>query len=139
MLKVDSERLWITVHDSDDEAERLWHEVVGVPMNRIVRLGDADNFWAMGDTGPCGPCTEMFYDHGPDVAGGPPGSPDEDGDRFIEFWNLVFPQYDRQPDGSLEPLAKPGVDTGLGLERVAAILQGVHSIYEVDGFRNLMR
>ena len=139
VLKVDSERLWITVHDSDDEAERLWHEMAGVPMNRIVRLGDADNFWAMGDTGPCGPCTEMFYDHGPDVAGGPPGSPDEDGDRFIEFWNLVFPQYDRQPDGSLEPLAKPGVDTGLGLERVAAILQGVHSIYEVDGFRNLMR
>lgn len=139
VLKVDSERLWITVHDSDDEAERLWHEMIGVPMERIVRLGDKDNFWAMGDTGPCGPCTEMFYDHGPEVSGGPPGSPDEDGDRFVEFWNLVFPQYDRQADGTLEPLAKPGVDTGLGLERVAAIVQGVHTVYEVDGFRNLMR
>jgi alanyl-tRNA synthetase len=139
VLGIDRDRLWISVHESDDEAEKLWHEMIGVPMARIVRLGDADNFWAMGDTGPCGPCTEMFYDHGPNVAGGPPGSADEDGDRYIEFWNLVFPQYDRQPDGRLEPLPKPGVDTGLGLERVAAILQGVHSIYEIDSFRKLMR
>ena len=139
VLKIDPARLWISVHESDDEAERLWHEMIGVPMARIVRLGDDDNFWAAGDTGPCGPCTEMFYDHGPGVRGGPPGSPEEDGDRFAEFWNIVFPQYDRQPDGELQLLAKPGVDTGLGLERVAAIVQGVHSNYEIDLFRNLMR
>ena len=138
-LGIPRERLWVTVHHSDDEAARIWRDHIGVPADRIVRLGDADNFWSMGDTGPCGPCTEIFYDHGPSIAGGPPGSADEDGDRFVEFWNLVFPQYERHPDGTLEPLASPGVDTGMGLERTAAILQGVHSNYEIDLFQALLR
>jgi alanyl-tRNA synthetase len=136
VLDLSKDRLWVTVHPSDVESRRLWEEKIGVPHDRVIDL--EENFWAMGDTGPCGPCTEIFYDHGPEVAGGPPGSPDEDGDRYIEFWNLVFPQFDRQPDGTLEPLPQPGVDTGMGLERISAIMQGVHSNYEIDLFRNLM-
>jgi len=136
VLKLPEERLWVTVHPTDADARRIWEERIGVPRERVIDI--EENFWAMGDTGPCGPCSEIFYDHGPDVAGGPPGSPEEDGDRYIEFWNLVFPQFDRQADGELEPLPQPGVDTGLGLERMAAIMQGVHSNYEIDLFRNLL-
>ncbi len=136
VLALPKERLWVTVHPSDAESRELWEKRIGVPPDRVVDL--EENFWAMGDTGPCGPCTEIFYDHGPEVAGGPPGSADEDGDRYIEFWNLVFPQFDRQPDGELTPLPQPGVDTGMGLERITAILQGVHSNYQIDLFRNLM-
>ncbi len=137
VLKLPVDKIWVTVHPTDDESRKLWEEKIGLPRERVVDI--EDNFWAMGDTGPCGPCTELFYDHGPEVEGGPPGSPDEDGDRYIEFWNLVFPQFDRSPDGELSPLPQPGVDTGLGLERMAAILQGVHSNYEIDLFRNLIR
>ena len=140
------ERLLVTVYHTDDEAYALWRDMVGVPEARIVRIGDnkgapyaSDNFWQMADTGPCGPCTEIFYDHGAHIAGGPPGSPDEDGDRFIEIWNLVFMQFDRQPDGTLVPLPAPCVDTGMGLERLAAILQHVHSNYEIDLFQALIR
>jgi alanyl-tRNA synthetase len=136
VLGLPEERLWVTVHPTDDESRKLWIEKIGVPAERVIDL--EENFWAMGDTGPCGPCTEIFYDHGPEVAGGPPGSADEDGDRYIEFWNLVFPQFDRQPDGELQPLPQPGVDTGMGLERITAILQGVHSNYEIDLFRSLL-
>ncbi|MGO0999693.1 alanine--tRNA ligase [Lysobacter sp. CA196] len=139
------ERLWVTVYHTDDEAYALWNQKIGVPAERIVRIGDnkgapfaSDNFWQMADTGPCGPCTEIFYDHGDHIAGGPPGSPDEDGDRFIEIWNLVFMQFDRQPDGSLLPLPAPCVDTGMGLERLAAVLQGVHGNYDIDLFRHLI-
>ncbi len=132
------ERLWITVHHSDDEAERIWKEEIGVDPERFSRL-DEDNFWAMGDTGPCGPCTEIFFDHGAEVPGGPPGSPDEDGDRYIEIWNVVFMQYNRSADGTMEPLPRPSVDTGMGLERIAAVLQGVHSNYEIDLFQSLLR
>jgi len=141
-----SERLWITIYHTDDEAFGIWHEQVGVPAERIIRIGDnkgapyaSDNFWQMADTGPCGPCTEIFYDHGAHIAGGPPGSGDEDGDRFIEIWNNVFMQFDRQPDGTLMPLPAPCVDTGMGLERVAAVLQHVHSNYEIDLFQHLIR
>jgi alanyl-tRNA synthetase len=137
VLNIPRDRLWVTVHPEDDQSRDLWINTIGVDANRVVPI--AENFWAMGDTGPCGPCTEIFFDHGPDVPGGPPGSPDEDGDRFVEFWNLVFPQFDRSPDGTLTPLPKPGVDTGMGLERVAAITQGVHSNYEIDLFKNLIR
>ena len=140
------EKLWITVYRTDDEAYRIWNEEIGVPAGRIVRIGDnkgapyaSDNFWQMADTGPCGPCTEIFYDHGPDVAGGPPGSPDADGDRYIEIWNLVFMQFDRAADGTLAPLPAPCVDTGMGLERLAAVLQHVHSNYEIDLFQHLVR
>jgi alanyl-tRNA synthetase len=136
VLALPRERLWVTVHPTDAEARRLWESHIGVPRERVIDL--EENFWAMGDTGPCGPCTEIFYDHGPSVAGGPPGSPDQDGDRYIEFWNLVFPQFDRQPDGVLAALPQPGVDTGMGLERTTAILQGVHTNYEIDLFRNLI-
>lgn len=136
VLRLPEEKLWVTVHPSDDESRALWENKIGLPKDRVISL--EENFWAMGETGPCGPCSELFFDHGPDVAGGPPGSPDEDGDRYIEFWNLVFPQYDRQPDGELELLAHPGVDTGMGLERVAAIMQGVHSNYEIDLFGSLI-
>jgi alanyl-tRNA synthetase len=136
VLDLPVDRLYVTVYPQDDESRAIWRDEIGFPEERIIDI--EDNFWAMGDTGPCGPCTEIFYDHGPDVPGGPPGSPDEDGDRFVEFWNLVFPQYDRSPDGTLTPLAKPGVDTGMGLERVAAIKQGVHSNYEIDVFQKLM-
>ena len=134
-----AERLWVTVYEEDDEAENIWRQDVGVPAERLSRIGARDNFWSMGDTGPCGPCSEIFYDHGPEVAGGPPGSPQQDGDRFVEIWNLVFMQFNRGDDGKLEPLPKPSVDTGMGLERAAAILQGVHSNYEIDLFRNLIQ
>jgi alanyl-tRNA synthetase len=130
--------LWVTVFEEDEEAERIWLDDIGVDRTRFSRCGAKDNFWAMGDTGPCGPCSEVFYDHGPEVPGGPPGSPDEDGDRYIEIWNLVFMQYDRAADGTLTPLPKPSVDTGMGLERLAAVLQGVHSNYETDLFVNLI-
>ncbi len=132
------EKLWVTVHDSDDEAEQLWRDDIGVPADRITRMGDKDNFWAMGDTGPCGPCSEIFYDHGPEVWGGPPGTPEEDGDRYVEIWNLVFMQFERGADGTMTPLPRPSVDTGMGLERIAAVLQGVHSNYEIDLFQALI-
>lgn len=138
-LNLPEDKLMVTVFEEDDEAEQIWHEVIGLPMNRIVRIGAKDNFWQMGDTGPCGPCSEIFYDHGPEVKGGPPGSPEEDGDRFIEIWNLVFMQFDRQADGELVPLPKPSVDTGMGLERIAAILQGKHSNYDIDLFQGLIK
>ena len=136
VLALAGDRVWVTVHPSDEEAREIWIRKIGMPPERVV--DHEDNFWAMGDTGPCGPDSELFYDLGPDVAGGPPGSADEDGDRFSEFWNLVFPQYDRAADGTLSPLATPGVDTGMGLERVAAIVQGVKSNYENDLFRQLV-
>lgn len=132
------ERLWVTVFEDDDEAADIWIQEIGIDPARFSRIGAKDNFWAMGDTGPCGPCSEIFYDHGPNIPGGPPGSPDEDGDRYIEIWNLVFMQFDRAADGSMTPLPKPCVDTGMGLERLAAILQGVHSNYEVDVFQSLI-
>jgi alanyl-tRNA synthetase len=142
-LGIDPARLMVTVYHTDDEAFEVWHKVVGLPFERIVRIGDkpeggSDNFWQMGDTGPCGPCTEIFYDHGADVAGGPPGSADADGDRWIEIWNLVFMQFERGADGKLTPLPKPSVDTGMGLERTAAVMQGVHSNYEIDLFKNII-
>ncbi|EBF0273564.1 alanine--tRNA ligase [Salmonella enterica] len=139
------ERLWVTVYETDDEAYEIWEKEVGVPRERIIRIGDnkgapyaSDNFWQMGDTGPCGPCTEIFYDHGDHIWGGPPGSPEEDGDRYIEIWNIVFMQFNRQADGTMEPLPKPSVDTGMGLERIAAVLQHVNSNYEIDLFRTLI-
>jgi alanyl-tRNA synthetase len=138
-LGLDPKRLWVTVYREDDEAARIWLEEVGVPQERFSRMGESSNFWAMGDTGPCGPCSEIFYDHGPQIPGGPPGSPDEDGDRYVEIWNLVFMQYDRSADGKLTPLPKPSVDTGMGLERIAAVMQGVHSNYDIDLFKNLIR
>ncbi|RUO35291.1 alanine--tRNA ligase [Aliidiomarina sanyensis] len=137
-LKLPKEKLWVTVFEEDDEAYAIWANEIGVPTDRIARIGAKDNFWQMGDTGPCGPCSEIFYDHGPDVWGGPPGTPEEDGDRYIEIWNLVFMQYNRQSDGTLEPLPKPSVDTGMGLERIAAVMQGVHSNYETDTFVHLI-
>ncbi len=133
------EKLWVTVFQDDDEAAAIWLDEMKINPERFSRMGEKDNFWAMGDTGPCGPCSEIFYDHGPDVPGGPPGSPDEDGDRYIEIWNLVFMQYERAADGTLTPLPKPSVDTGAGLERVAAVLQNVHSNYEIDLFQELLR
>src|SRR5450755_1218628 len=137
-LKLDPARLWITVFRDDHEAAQIWTREIGVDPERVTRMGEKSNFWAMGDTGPCGPCSEIFWDHGAEVAGGPPGSPDEEGDRFVEIWNLVFMQYDRAADGTLTPLPKPSVDTGAGLERVAAIMQGVPSNYEIDLFRDLI-
>ena len=139
-----ADKLWVTVYETDDEAYDIWHKDVGVPKERIVRIGDnpgggSDNFWQMADTGPCGPCSEIFYDHGPEVAGGSPGSADADGDRYIEIWNLVFMQFNRDEAGTLHPLPKPSVDTGMGLERLAAVLQGVHSNYEIDLFQNLIK
>jgi alanyl-tRNA synthetase len=138
-LKLDPNRLWVTVFRDDDEAARIWIEEVGVPKDRVTRMGEKSNFWAMGDTGPCGPCTEIFYDHGAHIPGGPPGSPDEDGDRYVEIWNLVFMQYDRTPDGTLTPLPKPSVDTGAGLERLSAVMQGVTNNYDIDLFRGIVR
>ncbi|WP_058023177.1 alanine--tRNA ligase [Pseudohongiella spirulinae] len=138
VLRLPKDKLWVTVYRDDDEAAAIWTDQIGVPVDRVVRLGESSNFWQMGDTGPCGPCSEIFYDHGPEVAGGPPGSPDEDGDRYIEIWNLVFMQFDRQTSGELVPLPKPSVDTGMGLERLAAVLQHVHSNYEIDLFQNLL-
>src|SRR6202050_114713 len=138
-LGIPKDRLWVTVFKEDDEAARIWTEEIGIDPKRCTRLGEASNFWSMGETGPCGPCTEIFYDHGPEISGGPPGSPDEDGDRYVEIWNLVFMQYDRASDGVLVPLPKPSVDTGMGLERVAAVMQGVHTNYDIDLFRSLIR
>ncbi|RUQ37258.1 MAG: alanine--tRNA ligase [Candidatus Competibacteraceae bacterium] len=146
VLKLPTDKLWVTVYETDDEAYQVWADEIRVPRERIARIGDkpggkryeSDNFWAMGDTGPCGPCSEIFYDHGPEVAGGPPGTADADGDRYIEIWNLVFMQYDRSADGALTPLPKPSVDTGMGLERLAAVMQGVHSNYEIDLFQRLI-
>ncbi len=147
VYKLPKDKLWVTVYQTDDEAYDIWARDIGVPKERIVRIGDkpggqkfqSDNFWQMADTGPCGPCSEIFYDHGPEVAGGPPGSPDADGDRYIEIWNLVFMQFNRDEKGLMHPLPKPSVDTGMGLERVAAVLQGVHSNYEIDLFQDLIR
>ena len=139
VLQLPAERLWITVFDDDDDAADIWLKEIGVSAERFSRIGAKDNFWSMGDTGPCGPCSEIFYDHGADVPGGPPGTPEEDGDRYIEIWNLVFMQYDRGASGELNPLPRPSVDTGMGLERLAAILQGVHSNYEIDLFQNLIK
>ncbi len=138
-LGLPEERLWVTVYEEDPEAEGIWLKEMGVSAERFSRCGAKDNFWSMGDTGPCGPCSEIFYDHGEEIPGGPPGSPDEDGDRYIEIWNLVFMQYDRDAEGNLNPLPHPSVDTGMGLERLAAILQGGHSNYDIDLFQNLMR
>ena len=146
VVKLPKEKLWVTVYETDDEAYDIWLKEVGVPAERIIRIGDnkgapyaSDNCWAMGDTGPCGPCTEIFYDHGEHIWGGPPGSPEEDGDRYIEIWNIVFMQFNRHSDGKMEPLPKPSVDTGMGLERIAAILQHVHSNYEIDTFVALIK
>ena len=138
-LGLPEERLWVTVHHSDQEAEDIWIQTIGVDPNRLSRLGDKDNFWSMGDTGPCGPCSEIFYDHGPDVPGGPPGSDDDDLDRYIEIWNLVFMQFEQSADGTRTPLPKPSVDTGMGLERIAAVMQNVHSNYEIDLFQALLK
>jgi alanyl-tRNA synthetase len=137
-LELPAERLWVTVFEEDDEAADIWLNEIGVDPERFSRCGEKDNFWSMGETGPCGPCSEVFYDHGPEVPGGPPGSPDEDGDRYIELWNLVFMQFNRDAQGVMTPLPKPSVDTGMGIERVAAVLQGVHSNYEIDLFRALI-
>ncbi len=147
VYKLSPERLWTTVYETDDEAYELWTKMIGVPKERVVRIGDkpggqkyqSDNFWQMADTGPCGPCSEIFYDHGPGIEGGPPGSPDADGDRYIEIWNLVFMQFNRDEQGTLHPLPKPSVDTGMGLERIAAVLQGKHSNYEIDLFQDLIK
>ncbi len=140
------DKLWVTVYQEDDEAYDIWAQEIGVPRERIIRIGDnkgaryaSDNFWQMADTGPCGPCSEIFYDHGPDIWGGPPGSPEEDGDRYIEIWNLVFMQFERDAQGMMTPLPKPCVDTGMGLERISAVLQHVHSNYEIDLFQGLIR
>ncbi|MDJ0939890.1 MAG: alanine--tRNA ligase [Woeseiaceae bacterium] len=137
-LGLPPERLWVTVFNDDDEAADIWLKEMKIDPKRFTRMGEKDNFWAMGDTGPCGPCSEIFFDHGPDVEGGPPGSPDEDGDRYVEIWNLVFMQFDRSADGTMTPLPKPSVDTGMGLERIAAVMQGVHSNYDIDLFANLI-
>ncbi|ENM3750986.1 alanine--tRNA ligase [Vibrio cholerae] len=147
VLQLPKERLLVTVYETDDEAFDIWNKKIGIPADRIIRIGDkkggkkfdSDNFWQMGDTGPCGPCTEIFYDHGDHIWGGPPGSPEEDGDRYIEIWNNVFMQFNRHADGTMEPLPKPSVDTGMGIERISAIMQGVHSNYEIDVFQTLIK
>jgi alanyl-tRNA synthetase len=139
VLKIPASKLWVTVYDQDSEAEKIWLDVIGVDPDRLTRIGTKDNFWSMGDTGPCGPCTEIFYDHGDHLPGGPPGTPDEDAGRYVEIWNLVFMQYDRSADGALTPLPKPSVDTGMGLERISAVVQGVHSNYDTDLFTGLVR
>ncbi len=144
VYKLPKDKLWVTVYETDDEAYNLWANEIRVPRDRITRIGDkpaggSDNFWQMGETGPCGPCSEIFYDHGPEVEGGPPGTAEADGDRYIEIWNLVFMQFNRDDAGKLHPLPKPSVDTGMGLERVAAVLQNVHSNYEIDLFQDLIK
>ena len=138
-LEIPKEKLWVTVFEEDEEAANIWINEIGVSPERLSRIGAKDNFWSMGDTGPCGPCSEIFYDHGEDIFGGPPGTPDEDGDRYIEIWNLVFMQYDRSADGTLTPLPKPSVDTGMGLERISAVMQNVHNNYDIDLFQNLVK
>lgn len=139
VLELPAERLWVTVYEEDDEAADIWLNEIGVDPNRFSRIGAADNFWSMGDTGPCGPCSEIFYDHGPDVPGGPPGTPEEDGDRYVEVWNLVFMQFDRSADGTLTELPKPSIDTGMGLERISAVVQGVTNNFDIDLFRQLIK
>ena len=145
IYQIPKEKMVVTVYAEDDEAYQIWHKKIGLPKDKIIRIGDnkgekyaSDNFWMMGDTGPCGPCSEIFYDHGPDIAGGPPGSKNEDGDRFIEIWNLVFMQYNRNEKGVMQSLPKPSVDTGMGLERITAVLQNVHSNYDIDIFKTLI-
>ena len=138
VLKLDKEKLWITIYKDDDEAEEIWKDVIGIDPDRIARLGDEDNFWSMGDTGPCGPCSEIFFDHGDHIEGTPPGHDGDEGDRFVEIWNLVFMQFNRDESGKTSPLPKPSVDTGMGLERIAAVMQGVNSNYETDQFTNLI-
>ncbi len=137
-LGIPESRLWVSVFEDDDEAADIWLNEIGVSKERFSRCGEKDNFWQMGDTGPCGPCTEIFYDHGEDVPGGPPGSPEQEGDRYIEIWNLVFTQYNRDSQGNLNPIPSPSVDTGMGLERVAAVVQGVHNNYDIDIFKSLI-
>jgi alanyl-tRNA synthetase len=137
-LKISPEKLWVTVYSEDEEAAKVWREDIRIPAKKLVRIATMDNFWQMGDTGPCGPCSEIFYDHGPSIAGGPPGSKESEGDRYVEIWNLVFMQYNRDEEGKLHPLPKPSVDTGMGLERIAAVMQGVHDNYEIDLFRELI-
>ena len=139
ILQLPPEKLWVTVFDEDDETADIWLNEIKVDANKFSRIGARDNFWSMGDTGPCGPCSEIFYDHGPDIPGGPPGTPEEDGDRYVEIWNLVFMQYDRDAEGTLNPLPKPSVDTGMGLERLAAVMQGVHTNYDIDLFQHLIK
>jgi alanyl-tRNA synthetase len=138
ILKIDPKKLWITVYEEDEEAARIWLEKMHIDEDRLIKMGSASNFWSMGDTGPCGPCTEIFYDHGEGVEGGPPGSENEDGDRFVEIWNLVFMQFERMADGTMNELPKPSVDTGMGLERIAAVMQGVESNYDIDIFKKLI-
>ncbi|MDX2312496.1 MAG: alanine--tRNA ligase-related protein, partial [Gammaproteobacteria bacterium] len=138
-LQLPPEKLWVTAFDEDDETADIWLNEIKVDANKFSRIGARDNFWSMGETGPCGPCSEIFYDHGPDIPGGPPGTPEEDGDRYVEIWNLVFMQYDRDAEGTLHPLPKPSVDTGMGLERLAAVMQGVHTNYDIDLFQQLIK
>ena len=139
VMQLPEEKLWVTVYEKDQEAEDIWLKEMQINPERFSRCGEKDNFWSMGDTGPCGPCTEIFYDHGESIPGGPPGTPEEDGDRYVEIWNLVFMQYDRNKNGELKPLPKPSVDTGMGLERLAAVMQGVHSNYDIDLFQHLIK
>ena len=138
VMEIPEERLWVTVFEDDDEAADIWLKEIGVSKKRFSRCGEDENFWAMGDTGPCGPCSEIFYDHGEDIPGGPPGTPDAESDRYVEIWNLVFTQFDRSKDGSLSVIPKPSVDTGMGLERIAAVKQGVHSNYDIDIFHKII-
>ena len=138
-MQVRPEKLWVTVYAEDDEAADIWLHEVGIDPARLTRIATMDNFWQMGDTGPCGPCSEIFYDHGAEIPGGPPGTPDADGDRYVEIWNLVFMQYNRDSAGTLHPLPRPSVDTGMGLERISAVMQQVHSNYEIDLFQDLIR
>ena len=137
-LGLDRDRLWITIYQDDDEAAAIWLDKIGIGEDRLIRLGEKSNFWSMGETGPCGPCSEIFFDHGAHIDGGPPGTDEEDGDRFVEIWNLVFMQYERQANGALIDLPKPSVDTGMGLERIAAVMQGVSSNYDIDLFQKLI-
>ena len=138
ILELPEEKLFVTVYHTDDESYNIWHNIVGLTEDKIIKIATKDNFWEMGDTGPCGPCSEIFYDHGPDVLGGLPGTPEEDGDRYIEIWNIVFTQFDRQKDGTLLPLKNKNIDTGMGLERIAAVLQGVHNNFDIDLFKHLV-
>lgn len=138
ILRLPKEKLYVTIYHTDDEAYDVWHKIVGLPKERIIRIPTKDNFWEVGDTGPCGPCSEIFYDHGPEIWGGLPGTPEEDGDRYIEIWNIVFTQFERQKDGSLKELEHKNIDTGMGLERIAAVLQGVHNNFDIDLFKNII-
>lgn len=137
-LEIKKEKLLVTIYHNDDEANLLWKKIAGLKEEKIIRIATSDNFWSMGDVGPCGPCSEIFFDHGEEIFGGPPGSKDEDGDRFTEIWNLVFMQFDKDKDGNMKPLPKPSIDTGMGLERIASVMQSVHDNYETDQFVNLI-